>query len=80
MKYWKTKDNKRLAIKNMETIHIINCLKLLSRGDPSLEIEITMAEENGFNYSAFSMRETQDKFDDAINSFEKELRKREEKI
>ena len=31
--YWTTKDGKKIAVKNMPTQHIVNCMKIVGKDD-----------------------------------------------
>lgn len=80
MKYWTTKDGTKLLIKDMETSHVKNCIKMLERNRPDFETEIDSAGEHGFNTSVWVFQEEAKKWDRRINALKKELRSRKEVV
>lgn len=75
MKYWKTKTGEKIAIKDMETSHIENCIRMLKRL-PDQGIEADAAEGFGFNLSASVMRAREEKAMKQIQAFQRELKRR----
>ena len=76
MKYWKTKDGKKLKITEMETSHIENCIKMLERNKSNILTELDMATEHGYYLTASIIAEVDEKWEDAIKSFKNELASR----
>ena len=75
MKYWTTKSGEKIAIKDMTTDHIKNCIRMLSKA-PDLHSEADAMEDIGANFSAFSLREQADRIDSHLAVLKEELKKR----
>ena len=87
---WKTKDGKRLLIKDMKTSHIKNCIYLLERNHLAMLDQIISFSSGFMGEMAMALAENtmldvmengfEDELDDYIESFKMELEKRGEKL
>ena len=77
MKSWTTLQGEKLLIKDMSTRHIENCIAMLKRNKPDFLSEAEAAAEHGFNLTASIFQEGEEKWQDAIDSFKRELKRRE---
>lgn len=80
MKYWITASGEKLAVRRMTTTHIRNCINMLERNKPEFSNEIDAALEHGYMLTANIMVDEDDKWQKAIDSFKKELKRRGEVI
>jgi hypothetical protein len=79
---WKMKDGTRIAVKDMETSHIQNCIAMLQRSivDPYQWGEpVGDAAHDAFEQGARQQEQMNDALRHNINIFKQELKKRGEK-
>ena len=80
MKYWKTKTGEKLLIKDMETSHIENCIKMLERKLSSGDVYVAVG--GGWEADEYWGDEIDISEDikDCIKTFKKELKRRSAKV
>lgn len=82
--FWTTKDGKRLNIRNMETSHIRNCIRMLNRAIASRPDEYAWGEPEGdmaqdaFNAGIRNNDILEEEMRETIGHLHKELKRRGE--